>query len=58
MPFKSHAQIAKFRELVKSGKMSQATFDEWMAAVPRGGELPMRVKKTQPTKVWKAKVIK
>lgn len=29
MPFKSKAQLAKFAEMVKQGKLSKATFDEW-----------------------------
>ncbi len=29
MPFKSEKQRAKFAQLVKEGKMSQATFDKW-----------------------------
>lgn len=29
MPFKSEAQRRKFAELVKQGKMSQSTFDQW-----------------------------
>lgn len=28
-PFKSEAQRAKFAQLVKEGKMSQATYDKW-----------------------------
>ncbi len=31
MPFKSQAQKIKFAQLVKEGKMSQATFDKWEA---------------------------
>lgn len=31
IPFKSQAQRAKFAQLVKEGKMSQATFDKWEA---------------------------
>lgn len=41
MPFKSQAQRAKFAELVKQGKMSQSTFDEWNAET--NGKLPERV---------------
>lgn len=43
MPFKSEAQIAKFRQLVKEGKMSQKTFDEWLAATPNPGSLPSKL---------------
>jgi hypothetical protein len=42
MPFKSKAQIAKFGELVKQGKMKQATFDEWMKSTPDAHQLPER----------------
>ena len=45
MPFRSRAQIRKFAELVKQGKMSQATFDEWLKATPNVKSLPNRVKK-------------
>lgn len=29
MPFKSEAQKRKFEQLVREGKMSQSTLDEW-----------------------------
>lgn len=41
MPFKSEAQRRKFGEMVKQGKMSQATFDEWNSATPAG--IPERI---------------
>jgi len=41
MPFKSEAQRRKFLELVKQGKMSQATFDEWNSETPK--KIPGRV---------------
>lgn len=41
MPFKSNAQRRKFGELVKQGKMSQKTFDEWNSDTPK--ELPDRI---------------
>lgn len=41
MPFKSEAQRRKFAEMVATGKMSQATFDEWNKDTP--GELPERL---------------
>jgi hypothetical protein len=44
MPFKSNAQRAKFAELVKSGKMSQSTFDEWNKATG-DAKLPERIEK-------------
>ena len=44
MPFRSQAQRRKFYELVKQGKMSQATLNEWEAATPKK-KLPERVRK-------------
>ena len=40
MPFKSEAQRRKFHQLVKEGKMSKATLDEWESATT--GKLPKR----------------
>lgn len=54
MPFKSQAQRAKFAELVKQGKMSQKTFDEWNTATQ--GPLPERV--SAPVKLRKAGKVK
>lgn len=31
MAFKSKAQQAKFEEMLRDGKISQVTFDEWLA---------------------------
>ena len=45
MPFVSQAQIRKFGELVKQGKMAQSVFDEWMKATPNLKALPERKKK-------------
>jgi hypothetical protein len=42
-PFVSKAQIAKFAELVKQGKISKATFNEWMRATKHPEYLPKRV---------------
>lgn len=42
MPFKSEAQRRKFAELVKLGKMSQSTFNEWNKVT--SGPLPERIK--------------
>ncbi|MBL7716595.1 MAG: hypothetical protein JNL01_14115 [Bdellovibrionales bacterium] len=42
MPFRSDAQVEKFRQLLKDGKISQETFDEWMRATPKG-RLPKRI---------------
>ena len=59
MPFKSQAQRAKFAEMVKEGKMSQSTFDEWNKATG-DAKLPDRItpQKFKQTKVKTAKVIK
>lgn len=46
MPFKSNAQRRKFGELVKQGKMSQKTFDEWNSDTPK--ELPDRIHPKEP----------
>jgi hypothetical protein len=43
MPFKSHAQRRKFAELVKQGKMSKETFEEWNKETP--AQMPDRVRK-------------
>lgn len=45
MPFKSESQRRKFGELVKSGKMSKQTFNEWNKDTP--SELPERIGKTK-----------
>ena len=42
MPFTSKAQIRKFRQMVAEGKISQETFDEWMAATAHPEQLPER----------------
>lgn len=47
MPFQSEAQRRKFGELVKQGKMSQATFDEWNKATGKK-KLPERVGLEKP----------
>lgn len=41
MPFKSEAQRRKFGELVKQGKMSKETFEEWNKET--AGHIPERV---------------
>jgi len=43
MPFKSKAQMEKFREKVAKGEMPQATFDKWLAETPNPHLLPDRV---------------
>lgn len=56
MPFVSEKQRAKFLELVKQGKMSQKTFDEWDKDTWQT-DLPERssskVKKTKLSKLTK-----
>ena len=50
MPYKSRAQAAKFHELLKQGKISKATVDEFDKA-SKGMSLPERVKtKASPKK--------
>lgn len=44
MPFKSQAQRRKFGALLRQGKISQKTFDEWQSATG-GRKLPERVGK-------------
>jgi hypothetical protein len=36
MPFQSKAQVRKFGELLKQGRITQATFDEWAKGVDIG----------------------
>lgn len=47
MPFKSKAEIRKWGELVKQGKIPQAKFDEAMRSTKDVHKLPERV--GQPT---------
>jgi hypothetical protein len=54
VPFKSEAQKAKFAQMVKEGKMSQATFDEWNKETP--SKLPERVD-SRSKKIKKTKTI-
>lgn len=59
-PFKSKAQMRKFGELVKEGKMSQGTFDEWSKDT-NTKKLPDRIKPTGVDRIrlaQKTKVIK
>jgi hypothetical protein len=42
MPFKSEAQRRKFASMVKSGEISQKTFDEWNSETPK--KIPARKK--------------
>lgn len=55
MPFKSDAQRAKFAQLVKDGKMSQSTFDEWNKETP--DKIPERIDYSAK-KIKKVKVIR
>ena len=50
MPFKSQAQVRKFAELMKQGKISPETFAEWHRATPDMHKLPERVKARKPKK--------
>ena len=45
MPFKSKAQVRKFGAMVKSGKISKATFKKWVKHTKNMKKLPKRVKK-------------
>jgi hypothetical protein len=45
MPFVSKAQVRKFHELHKQGKMSSATIAEWAMKTKNIKKLPERVKK-------------
>lgn len=54
MPFKSKAQLKKFRQLVKKGEISQATFNKWLDETPNITKLPERAK----SKKSKGRVLK
>ena len=43
MPFKSQAQVRKFAELMKQGKISPQTFAEWHRSTPDMSKLPERI---------------
>ena len=62
MPFKSKAQIAKFRSMVDKGQMTASEFETWLAHTPDIQSLPDRVPgpraKKKTTKVHKARVVK
>jgi hypothetical protein len=52
MPFKSQAQRRKFGEMVKQGKITQKTFDEWNAETPanipeKAAKKPMTLERMQ-----------
>lgn len=42
MPLRSKAQLRKFGEMVKQGKMSQAEFQKWLNDTPNVNDLPER----------------
>ncbi len=44
MPFKSQAQVRKFGELVKQGKMTKQEFQKWLKETPNIKKLPQKVK--------------
>lgn len=44
MPFKSKAQLRKFFELEKQGKITDAQLQEWIASTPNIAKLPERIK--------------
>jgi hypothetical protein len=59
MPFSSEAQRRKFGELVKQGKMTQATFDKWNKDTPvnipeRKGQAPGATAKPRTIEELKA----
>lgn len=58
MPFKSKDQIARFREMVSGGKMTQDTFDRWMQETPNPEALPDRIGPPKVGVVKKIKTIK
>ena len=43
MPFRSKAQVRKFGELVKQGKMTEAEFQRWLHETPNIKRLPERL---------------
>lgn len=45
MPFKSKAQVRKFGQLLREGKITKEQFDEWVSSTPNMNKLPERVKK-------------
>lgn len=55
MPFVSKAQLGKFASMVKSGEMSQATFDEWLSATHSVAGLPEHIHKQKKRKKGKSK---
>lgn len=59
MPFKSKAQMVKMALLVREGKISQKTFDEFAKHTKNIKALPDKVsKKSSSNKIGKIKKIK
>lgn len=52
-PFKSESQRRRFAQMVKEGKMSQETFDEWNSDTPK--HIPEKVEKTNTITISKLK---
>lgn len=50
MPFKSRAQMRKFKQLEASGELAPGTYDRWLAETPNPKKLPLRVKKPKKRK--------
>ncbi len=44
MPLKSRKQVRKFGAMMREGKITPTTFDEWLKATPNIKGLPERVK--------------
>jgi hypothetical protein len=57
MPFKSKAQVRKWGQLVKEGKIKESTYKEALSATKDFGKLPERVG-SKTNKIQKVKVIK
>jgi hypothetical protein len=55
MPFVSQKQRSKFAELLKDGKITQKTFDEWSRDTPN--DIPERFSH-KPLKIKKVKKLK
>lgn len=43
MPFRSQAQLRKFRAMVRRGEMDEATLERWLSETTDVGGLPERV---------------
>lgn len=61
MPFKSKAQMRKFGEMVKQGKMTKEEFEKWAKDTPDTKNLPEKIGPTGVDRIrhaQKSKVIK